>query len=93
MKILKVIPQNEVEAGVPVLYVCYHPICASKLERGITTMGLTGEKIKPYCCAVDYDYDTSLAELCEALGWQGGSWDMAVKEVKRLRLKEKTNAL
>lgn len=45
------------------------------------------------CCqhyyhAVPYEYESILAAFIAALGWQGGTLEAALAEIKRLRLKE-----
>jgi hypothetical protein len=63
---------------IPVRAVCYHPLGEAKLRRGDTS-------INPDFCIVEYEYESVLAELCDALGWQGGTLVDAIKEVKRLK--------
>lgn len=36
-----------------------------------------------------YEYDSVLREICVALGWQGGTRQLVIDEIKRLRKLEK----
>jgi hypothetical protein len=78
MRLLKVVEINKNnETDEPVNYVCYHPIAEKRL--------LNGEYSKPTCCAVDYEYQSILEPILESLGWQGGTLNQAIEEIKRLR--------
>ena len=78
MKLLRVVEINKTGGtDEPVQYVCYHPIAEARMRRG--------ETVEPNCCAVDYEFETFTQEVFEALGWQGGVWDEAIKEIKKLR--------
>ena len=81
--LLKTLPLDN---DTPVQYVCFHPIAAAHLQNGETINEFTGEKYEPSCMAVDYEYESILQELCVALGWQGGTINQAIAEVKRLNL-------
>ena len=80
--LLKTLPLDN---DTPVQYVCFHPIAAAHLQNGETINEFTGEKYEPSCMAVDYEYESILQELCVALGWQGGTINQAIAEVKRLK--------
>jgi hypothetical protein len=58
-------------------HVCYHPIQIKYLMRG--------ENVEPICYAVEYEYESLLHCICDALGWQGGVWDQAIAEIKKLK--------
>jgi len=46
------------------------------------------EMSKPTCLAVEYEYESVLHEICNALGWQGGTIHQVVSEIKRLKEKD-----
>lgn len=66
-----------VDSKEPVNLVCYHPVQIEKL--------LAGENVEPQCLAVDYEYDSLLHEICVALGWQGGTRQQVLDEIRKLR--------
>jgi len=72
---LKKVPLDE--AGtMPVNCVCYHPLQERRID----------DDIEPMYCAVETEDDPAiLADLCEALGWQGGTIHDAIAEVRRLK--------
>lgn len=78
MKLLRVVEVNENgSTDEPVNHECYHPLQIKEL--------LNGNRIEPICCAVEYEYDSVLREICVALGWQGGTIHQAIEEIKRLK--------
>jgi hypothetical protein len=81
MKLLRVVPINEDgTTNEDVQYECWHPLAIVRLEKQLPI-----QIDQPYFCAVDYKYDSVLHEICNALGWQGGTLTDVVKEIKRLR--------
>lgn len=82
--LLKKLPLDETT---PVQYVCFHPIVASELLKGNTINDFTDEKYEPSCMAVEYEYEygSILHEVCNALGWQGGTIHQVVEEINKLR--------
>jgi hypothetical protein len=61
----------------PVKYVCYHSVAEKHLLRR--------EPAEPSCLAVPYEYDSILREVCILLGWQGGTRQQVLDELKRLK--------
>ena len=66
-------------------FVCFHPIAASALQNGETHNRVDGERYEPRCLANEYDYESVLHAVCNALGWQGGTIHQAIAEIKRLK--------
>jgi len=85
--LLKTYPASDTET--PVQYVCIHPLVWRDLMNGETVNRFTGEPHEPDCLANNYGYDSVLHEICEVLGWQGGTIHQVVEEIKRLKLQER----
>jgi hypothetical protein len=88
-ELLRVVPIDSTE---PVSFVCYHPIAEKylmKKARGEESFFDDDEEMsKPTCLAVEYEYESVLHEICSALGWQGGTINQVVSEIKRLKEKD-----
>lgn len=78
MELLRVIPK---ESNEPVNHVCYHPVQVKYLMQG--------ESQKPICYAVPYEYNSILHEICDLLGWQGGTISQVREEILRLKANHK----
>jgi hypothetical protein len=81
MRLLRVVELINGETKEPVNYVCYHPIAEKRLRQR--------EYADPECCAVDYEYESLLDGICQALGWNGGTLSQVIDEIKKLKAKEK----
>jgi hypothetical protein len=81
-----------IDSKEPVNFVCYHPIAEKyllKKARGEETFFDDDDEMsKPTCLAVEYEYESVLHEICNALGWQGGTIHQVVSEIKRLKEKD-----
>jgi hypothetical protein len=89
MKLLKAVEIINGETSIPVLGICYHVMTEKYLRQGMINHPTTGESIEPLFAVVEYDYESILQQLCEALGWQGGTIHQVIAEIKRLKAKEK----